>query len=38
MIFIVLFLIVINGEIVIIAIEWDDSLIKVVSIEVFLMS
>lgn len=38
MIFIVLFLIVINGEIVIIAIESDDSLIKVVSIEVFLMS
>lgn len=37
MIFIVLFLIVINGEIVIIVIEWDDSLIKVVSIEVFLM-
>lgn len=38
MIFIVLFLIVNNGEIVIIVIEWDDSLIKVVSIEVFLMS
>lgn len=38
MIFIVLFLIVNNGEIVIIAIESDDSLIKVVSIEVFLMS
>lgn len=37
MIFIVLFLIVNNGEIVIIVIEWDDSLIKVVSIEVFLM-
>lgn len=37
MIFIVLFLIVINGEIVIIVIELDDSLIKVVSIEVFLM-
>lgn len=37
MIFIVLFLIVNNGEIVIIVIELDDSLIKVVSIEVFLM-
>lgn len=37
MIFIFLFLIVNNGEIVIIVIELDDSLIKVVSIEVFLM-
>lgn len=38
MTFTALFLIVINGEIVTIAIESDDSLIKVASIEVFLMS
>lgn len=38
MTFTALFLIVNIGEIVTIAIEWDDSLIKVASIEVFLMS
>lgn len=38
MTFTALFLIVINGEIVTIAIESDESLIKVASIEVFLMS